>query len=264
MSTKPRRASSSVPSSLRAAGSLAAAALIGPILALRATYPNFEILIWVGVAVLIVIALALQISKVVADMRRDTESANFRVQLRDALLPVTGLVAEMDVAASSAVRLEQIKTAAFSPVGGLCQLIEPHSKRVRANVFWIDDDTLDLVCLAHAGRGERPGKFVRGTARGEAVFEYLVTLKPEFYPDLKKEKPTGFQGTMENYQTFISVPIWANNKVFGMITVDSPKQNSLVLEDQFVVEMFAELMSIAFERGLHESESNPSNVATVA
>ncbi len=108
-------------------------------------------------------AIAFQVSKVVLDFRRDVEAANSRVQLRDALLPVTSLVAEMEVNATARVRIEQIKTVATAAVGGICALISPHAKRVRANVFWFEpapaDKQPDLVWLAHAGRGERPDPF---------------------------------------------------------------------------------------------------------
>ena len=59
---------------------------------------------------------------------------------------------------------------------------------------------------------------------------------------------------MENYRTFVAVPIWPTGKVFGMATVDSSKANSLVLEDQYVCEMFSEVMTLAFEKGLHAPE----------
>jgi GAF domain-containing protein len=79
-------------------------------------------------------------------------------------------------------------------------------------------------------------------------------LKPAFYPDLTKEKPKGYDGTMENYKTFIAVPVWASGNVYGMVTVDAPKPRSLVLEDKYVIEMFADVVSIAFERGMNVVE----------
>jgi GAF domain-containing protein len=235
---------------VRASVALVAAASVGPLLALRSQFPTMEWVAWAGAAVLVAIAGAFQIAKVVLDHRRDVESANFRVQLRDALLPVTAVVAELDVDAPYEVRREQLKTAAQATTGALYQLVAPHSPRVRANVFWIDEAG-ELAWLAHSGRGERPGAFVRGTARGDAAFEFLFCLRPDFYADLRRRTPDGYEGTQEGYRTFIAIPIWTTGKVFGMITIDSPKARSLVLEDQYVAEIFAELMGLAFEKGLH-------------
>jgi hypothetical protein len=254
MSDKPKSAARGIfGAALRAAIALGAAAAIGPVLALRALFPAWEILIWVIAAVLAVTAILFQIVKVVLDRRRDIASANFRVQLRDALMPVTGVISDMDPHATYEVRGAQIKTAAQATTGALCQLISPHSSRVRANVFWVEPAG-NLVWLAHSGRGERPCPFERGTPRGDAAFEFLAALIPEFYPDLKKRKPIGWQGTMEGYRTFVAVPIWTTGKVFGMVTVDSPRANSLVLEDQYVVEMFSEVMTLAFEKGVYSPE----------
>jgi transcriptional regulator with GAF, ATPase, and Fis domain len=255
MSDKPKSADGSVSgAAVRATVSLAAAAGVGPLLSLRADFPDWVIAIWVGAGFLVALAISLQIVKVVLDHRRDVAAANFRVQLRDALLPVTGVVSDMNVGAHFEVRREQLRTAAQATTGALYQLVSPHSSRVRANVFWVEESG-NLVWLAHSGRGERPGPFVRGTERGDAVFEFLARLRPEFFPNLKKRKPEGWEGTMEGYSTFVAVPIWSTGKVFGMLTIDSPKAKSLVLEDQYILEMFSEVMTLAFEKGLHESES---------
>jgi len=237
----------------RASVALVAAASIGPILSLRAQYPELEWMTWAAAALLVAIAGAFQIAKVVLDHRRDVESANFRVQLRDALLPVTAVIAELNVGAGYDVRREQVTTAAQATTGALYQLTAPHSPRVRANVFWIDE-AHELAWLAHSGRGERPGAFVRGTARGDAAFDFLARRAPDFYADLKRRKPVGYEGTELGYRTFIAIPICTSSTVFGMITIDSPKANSLVLEDQYVAEIFAEMMALAFARGLHGAD----------
>jgi hypothetical protein len=255
---QPRAQDATAGAGARSAFALVFAAASSVCFAFARSLIGYEwVLYLLGVATAIS-AIALQVSKVVLDFRRDVEAANFRVLLRDALLPVTGLVAEMQVDATSQVRREQIKTVATAAVGGICALITPHAKRVRANVFWFApapvDDEPDLVWLAHAGRGERPDKFERGTDRGDGVIKFLQGLKPAFYPDLRKIKPDTFVGNMDNYTTFIAVPIWASGNVYGMVTVDAPKARSLVREDLYVVEMFADVVSIAFERGMNVSE----------
>lgn len=79
--------------------------------------------------------------------------------------------------------------------------------------------------------------------------KFLNRRVTAYYPDLREKKPTGYDGSMSGYQTYISVPIWTERGVYGMVTVDAPNAGTLDEGDVALVEMVAELMSIPFEVG---------------
>jgi len=51
---------------------------------------------------------------------------------------------------------------------------------------------------------------------------------------------------MADYETFISVPIWTEGSVYGMVSVDAPLKNSLSIGDQYLVELVADHLATAF------------------
>lgn len=103
--------------------------------------------------------------------------------------------------------------------------------------------------IAHGGRGERPRPFVAGTPRGDAALSFIDKKAVGFFPDLRKNRPTGYDGTMSGYCTYIAAPIWTESGSYGMVTLDAPKADSFDDGDVALVELTAEMMSIAFEIG---------------
>ena len=89
-----------------------------------------------------------------------------------------------------------------------------------------DNGTVSMDSIGHSGRGERPRTFEAGTPRGDAALDFISAKQKSFYPDLTKKKPAGYDGTMSGYETYISVPIWTDTGVYGMVTLDAPKADS--------------------------------------
>lgn len=63
---------------------------------------------------------------------------------------------------------------------------------------------------------------------------------------MKADAPPGYNGDVERYRTFIRAPVFANNVVFGMLTVDAPKPDALSDGDVKLAELVAAQMAVAF------------------
>ncbi len=124
------------------------------------------------------------------------------------------------------------------------------------NVFTVTTEPTRMEWMAHLGRGTKPKPFLEGTARGDAAFRFLEAHTTAFYPDLGLDKPDGYQGSMSDYKTFISVPFWADMDVYGMVTIDAPTANTLTKGHQYLVEYAAELLAAAFAVANNEPEAS--------
>jgi len=208
----------------------------------------WALMLFGGIA-LILSAIAIQAVQVFRDSRRiktlDAEREDMRRQVRDALKPIPELIAQLPVLGyrERAHRLQGIAQACAT---ALYMLVAPHAEGVRANVFTLKENPDRMEWLAHVGRGETPRPFISGTPRGDSAMEFITELKPVFYPDLTAKQPEGYEGSMSDYETFISVPVWSDQKVYGMVSIDSPVKNSLTTGDQYLVEVVAELIATAF------------------
>lgn len=130
----------------------------------------------------------------------------------------------------------------------------PDLDDVRIVVFQIwptgDSQVLELHPLDHYGRSEDvPSSFLSNVpGRGVRVFEWLNSTnpKPKFVPDCSKEIDPSWAGTGNGYRTFISVPIVANGRPLGMITVDSPQPGDLDETDIPLLQVLAHALATAF------------------
>jgi transcriptional regulator with GAF, ATPase, and Fis domain len=199
-------------------------------------------------------ALAVAVVGKIREHRRARKLKNAREQqrleLRDRLMPVASTVADMAML-PQAERLSSLKTVAQTAAGALSALVATEAARARAVVYMLDADRqpVRMVSIGHAGRGERPRPFEAGTARGDGALTFLEGLATAYYPDLSAEKPDGYEGTAQGYNTFISVPIWTEQGVYGMVTLDALKAGTLDTGHVALVELLAEILAIPFEVG---------------
>jgi hypothetical protein len=115
--------------------------------------------------------------------------------------------------------------------------------------------------IAHIGRGERPGPFIAGTVRGDAALNFLDGHRAKFYEDLTTSgKPDGYDGTMNDYNTFVAVPVWTETGVYGMVTLDAPSALSLDSGDVALTELVAEFMAAAFEVAQDQDAPSPKRL----
>jgi hypothetical protein len=187
------------------------------------------------------------------------------IKLRDEFMRFASTTADMALQPLDE-RQAYLKTVAAVAASALATMVGEHVHRPRAVVYSLNIESIPLTMesIGHAGRGERPGPFEASTPRGDAALEFLDGRRPAFYPNLDDERPLGFEGTMSGYKTFISVPIWTANGVYGMVSLDAPNANSLDGGDLALAELTAELMSIPFEVGQDQDTPDPDPVESAA
>ena len=229
---------------------LIAAGLVGPLFGLAPRAGRWEWALYTASAASLLIAVIFQVVAKVRELRRarDVETAQelLRRRLRDELLPFASTLAEMPQV-PFAERLAYLKPVATQAVIALRELTEDHVPRMRANIYILDADAQAMESLAHSGRGDKPKPFEADTERGDNALEFVAGTTTAYYPDLRRERPSGYDGSMSGYNSFIAVPIWTDNGHYGMVTVDSPTAGSLTPGDVSIAELIAEFMSIPFE-----------------
>ena len=182
-------------------------------------------------AVAITAAVGVTIASTVVEQRRGTSTArakrNQLVKLRDELMPLASTTADM-ARQPLAVRQAHFRAVSATAAAALRSVVGEHVSRPRAVVYLLnaDNGTVSMDSIGHSGRGERPRTFEAGTPRGDAALDFISAKQKSFYPDLTKKKPAGYDGTMSGYETYISVPIWTDTGVYGMVTLDAPKADS--------------------------------------
>ncbi|WP_375386744.1 hypothetical protein [uncultured Microbacterium sp.] len=207
--------------------------------------------VWaISCAVLVAVLLVI---KAVRDYRwgQTIKSARYDAvrELHDRLGPALGLMTEMpllepDDRESKKQILRTIATHCCSALVAMT----PESVDVRAVVFALQPPD-DIVPLAQFGRSDSPRSFSQGTTAGEEIFEYLESgrnPKGELYTDTGQTSPEHYEGDAARYQTFIRTPIRGSGVVFGMLTVDAPKPDSLSDGDVRLAELVAAELGTAF------------------
>ncbi|GAA2074037.1 GAF domain-containing protein [Microbacterium hatanonis] len=194
-----------------------------------------------------------------ADARQEAVATARReqlIKLRDVFMRFASTTADMALQPLEE-RHGYLKMVANVAAEALAGMVGGRVHRPRAVVYLLYSDPTRMESIGHGGRGERPRPFEADTPRGDAALDFLDAKTTASYPNLDKVKPAGYEGTGSGYKTFISVPIWTANGVYGMVSLDAPKANSFDDGDVALTELTAELMSIPFEVGQDQDTPEP-------
>lgn len=169
-------------------------------------------------------------------------------ELRNKLGPALDLMTEMALLdpTETEARRGQLQVIATHCASALVAMTPDAD--TRAVVFQLDAEQDAIVPLARVGRHEVPRTFARSQPDGTEVMSYLESSNPsgQLYPDTKKKHPTDYTGDRDRYRTFIRAAIYANDIVFGVVTLDAPRKRSLSKGDVRLVEFVAAELSVAF------------------
>lgn len=174
----------------------------------------------------------------------DDEADRLRVAMKDALQPVVELMAAMPYQPRRA-REAMLANVATQAVGSLVLLLK-RVDRLRAVVYAMDPAGTRMDQLAHHGRGSTPSPFVAGDVRGDRALALVGDGASLFVRDLDREQPGQWEGSGEDYRTFISAAISNGEYAYGMVTVDAPRAGDLGENDEHIVLLVADLLAVAF------------------
>lgn len=170
-------------------------------------------------------------------------------ELHDRLGPALDLMTEMALLEPDDrdSKRQILRTIATHCCGALVAMT-PESVDVRAVVFALQPPD-DIVPLAQFGRSDAPRSFSQNSPAGQEIFEYLESgrnPKGELYTDTGENSPRYYEGDAARYRTFIRTPVRGSGVVFGMLTVDAPKPDSLSDGDVRLAELVAAELGTAF------------------
>lgn len=203
----------------------------------------------------LVVAIALGVLLVVKAIRdyrwgQTLKSARYDTvkELRNKLGPALDLMTEMALLdpTETVARRAQLQVVATHCASALVAMTPDAG--TRAVVFQLDPEQNAIAPLARVGRHEVPRTFLPTQPDGAEVMAYLDSANPEgqLYADTKKTHPQDYTGDPKRYRTFIRAAIYANDVVFGIVTLDAPRRRSLTEGDVRLVEFVASELSLAF------------------
>jgi len=186
--------------------------------------------------------------RVALDGATSTAKRDQMIKISDELMPFAGTSADM-ARQPHDQRPAYLEGVAKVAAAAVAHITADHVDSPRAVVYLLDSDENLMRSIGHSGRGKKPRPFEANTTRGKSALDFIDGRATAFYEDLTKDRPDGYDGTMSDYKTFISTPIWTDSGVYGMVTLDAPAAGSFNKGDVALVELAAELMAIPFEIG---------------
>lgn len=152
------------------------------------------------------------------------QAVRFRVAIKDAIQPMTELIADMTTMDDEA-RKAQLRTVAAQSTGALTLLLKD-VWRLRATVYKISEEGGE--CISYNGRGDNPTPFKTNDPRGQAALRLVKRGgEPLFVRDIDDKNDTGmadFHGTGDGYKTFVTGAIGTKQgERYGMISIDAPR-----------------------------------------
>ena len=208
----------------------------------------------IAAIVVAAVVLVLLVLKAVRDYRHQINVADARYaalkELHNRLGPALDIATE--IALLDPAEIDARHQRLRSVAGQCCAAVvamTPSAIDVRAAVFEVRPGDPDEVApIAWFGRRDSPRTFRGDSQEGAEVLSYLSSPHPvsERYTDTAQRAPAHYQGDTDRYRTFIRVPIYANNVVFGMLTVDAPKPGALTVGDELLAELIASQTAVAF------------------
>jgi hypothetical protein len=147
---------------------------------------------------------------------------DMRTAMNDSLDPIVRQIGRIAVTSNTKDRIALREQTVPMVLYSASLLIGPD--RVRACWFRLDEGKPRALRpeLSEGRAGGPRTTFVERTPVGEPVFELLASNEHRFCADVLVAPPPGWDPThSHDYRTFLSVPVVAGSRAFGLLTVDS-------------------------------------------
>jgi hypothetical protein len=172
--------------------------------------------------------------------------ARLRTTFNDTLAPVVQQIGK--VATAPHERCEAMQAQAISKVlSSVISLVD--ADRARACWFALEchGPRRRLLPVDHVGRSMRPTTvFDEGTREGDSVFAALDRGEGRYVPSVQQSPPSGWDAARSRgYTTFIAVPVETGGRLFGMLTLDSVREEDLTGDEVPGVRLLADLLADA-------------------
>lgn len=175
---------------------------------------------------------------------------DMRTAMNDSLDPIVRQIGRIAVAADRGERLALREQTVPMVLYSASLLIGPD--RVRASWFRLDTRTPRALRpeLSEGRAGGPRTTFIEGTRVGDPVFELLASNEHRFCADVLVQPPPGWDAShSHDYRTFLSVPVVAGSRAFGLLTVDSLLPGDLTEGDVPLLRLLAGLLADALAYG---------------
>ncbi|MFE2123580.1 GAF domain-containing protein [Rhodococcus aetherivorans] len=163
-------------------------------------------------------------------------------QLSPLMQKVAGTVAETDPQR----RREHFSSVLQSVVNAASEMIGP--RPVRASVFQYTEGADRMVAhpTAFAGRRDKSERVY--TTESPTLHQALIG-KPRFVEDAKNENLA--------YKTYMTHPIMAGGKLYGVLSIDSPNSKDISPDDEYLLQFLSVVAAIPY--ALEQAPSQPVN-----
>jgi hypothetical protein len=180
---------------------------------------------------------------------RDDEQRRVRILLGGALKAVSGSLDEL-AAMAPVRRRTEISGFREKVAVTACELVTATTPR--SAYFRVENrDTSPRImsrAAQHAiGRtDESTSRFVEGDGHNQNVWDLIDRADDaELIDDLKAWKPPGFDAKNRAYRCYISAPVRAGRRAYGMLTVNTIAPGGLTDVDKLMVLLLARLLATA-------------------
>ena len=107
----------------------------------------------------------------------------------------------------------------------------------------------ELVVKKKVGDRATTGSFKRGDARGDAAIDFVLNNPAghsKLIPNVKKEQLSGWAGSGNGYETYISTVVGNAQGPIGMLAIDAKTAGALTSADKTFASLAAGLLAIAY------------------
>lgn len=174
------------------------------------------------------------------------ERVQLQTTLNDAITPLLRDLGKMS-AQDSGARARTLE-GIIGRVSAALPLSLPEATRLRVVVYNVEPASgrrkRRLIPHRATGRSDAPRRLEDGdNAKGSRVFAWLDSGgSPTFVADVGDSEDHSGRA----YRTYVSTGMVLNNKLYGMVSVDSPNPGDLDESDKTIVEVYASLLAVAY------------------